>query len=225
MVGALGDAGSLQLLSDQEPRGAGRCGRRRGAHTRARGARPSFARLRSGSRRRYVRPAASTRGLTRCQAAILRVLLPHLTTANAQRRVYAQRYDEAFAPLVVTTGRLKLPVFRLWCGLSPVCGRGRRTGPHPGCPAGGMESAPRSSIRPACIGPPVDRRCGEPNCPVTDRLADTLLSLPIQPELMAEQPRIIGALSMAISSAQFDEGCRWRAHRERSSYMRLARRW
>jgi dTDP-4-amino-4,6-dideoxygalactose transaminase len=41
-----------------------------------------------------------------------------------------------------------------------------------------------------------------PACPVAERLADTLLSLPIQPELMPQQPRIVAALSKAASSVE-----------------------
>jgi dTDP-4-amino-4,6-dideoxygalactose transaminase len=53
--------------------------------------------------------------------------------------------------------------------------------------------------------------CGatvQTDCPVTDRLANTLLSLPIQPELMEHQPSITKALLAALAGSAGGEPLR-----------------
>lgn len=137
--------------------------------------------------------------LDEIQAAALRVLLPHLAADNARRRTHARRYDEALAPLVAL-GRVKLP----------------KTDPGAVCHQYAIEVVDRDRIRHALRArgiatgihytPGLHRHPGltgdtiPPDCSVTDRLADTLLSLPIQPELMESQPRIVAALTDVLSS-------------------------
>jgi len=135
--------------------------------------------------------------LDEIQAAILRVLLPHLPADNALRRLYAQRYDAALKPLA-DRGLLKLPksdsgaVYHQYAIEVPNRDAVRRT-----LLAHGVQTAIHYSRglqrHPGFGGASV------PHCPVTDRLADSLLSLPIQPELMEHQPRIISALNDALT--------------------------
>jgi len=137
--------------------------------------------------------------LDEIQAAVLRVLLPHLAADRARRQIHAQHYNEALAPLAAL-GHIMLPE------------------PSPGAVYHqyAIEVADRDRIRDALrargIGtaihytPGLHRHPGlsggaaPPECTVTDRLADTLLSLPIQPELMENQSRIITSLTEAIMS-------------------------
>jgi dTDP-4-amino-4,6-dideoxygalactose transaminase len=136
--------------------------------------------------------------LDEMQAAVLRVLLPHVSADNAHRRALARRYDEMLAPLV-SRGWVRLPeslpgaVFHQYA----------------------IEIADRDRVRDALrtrgIGTGVHYSTGlhrhpallgdgaRPDCPVTDRLADTMVSLPIQPELMQHQDRIVAALIDAIA--------------------------
>jgi dTDP-4-amino-4,6-dideoxygalactose transaminase len=132
------------------------------------------------------------------QAAILRVLLPHLAADNAKRRGFARCYDETLAPLV-SGGRVKLPasgpggVFHQYA--IELDDRDRvRDALHARGIGTGIHYAPGLHRHPALLGD-----APRPECPVTDRLADTLLSLPIQPELMAEQDRIVAALRHAVA--------------------------
>jgi dTDP-4-amino-4,6-dideoxygalactose transaminase len=131
--------------------------------------------------------------LDETQAAVLRVLLPHLPADNEQRRMHARCYDESFGPLV-ERGQIRLPQ------------------PDPGAVYHqyAIEVADRNRVRDALLTRGVETAIHyspglqwhlalnaatvQPDCPVTDRLAKTLLSLPIQPELMEHQSRIIEAL-------------------------------
>jgi dTDP-4-amino-4,6-dideoxygalactose transaminase len=134
--------------------------------------------------------------LDEIQAAVLRVLLPNLLADNKRRRMHAQRYDSALAPLEAQ-GRVKLPkptpgaVYHQYAievtnrnrVRSALMTRGIGTGIHY---SPGLHRHPRLAGDPAV------------DCAVTDRLAETLLSLPIQPELMEHQSRIIAALTDAL---------------------------
>lgn len=142
--------------------------------------------------------------LDEIQAAVLRVLLPHLATDNAQRQLYARRYDEALAPLVAL-GHIKLP--------TPYAGAvyhqyaievAERDRIQNALRARGIGTAvhytPGLHRHPGLIGSSVPS-----DCPVTDRLADRLLSLPIQPELMENLSRIVAALTDLILSGPHRE--------------------
>lgn len=137
--------------------------------------------------------------LDEIQAATLRVLLPHLAADNALRQTHARRYDEALAPLVAL-GRVNLPrpspgaVYHQYA--IEVVDRDRiRQALRTRGIATAIHYAPGLHRHPGLIGD-----AAPPNCTVTDRLADTLLSLPIQPELMENQSRIVAALIDALSS-------------------------
>ena len=134
--------------------------------------------------------------LDEIQAAVLRVLLPHLSAENQQRRMFALRYDQALAPLAAR-GRLRLPkqdaggVYHQYAIEVPerdivrdrLLKLGIQTGVHY---SPGLHRHP--ALGDASTVP----------CQVTDRLAATLLSLPIQPELMEHQPRIVEALEQVL---------------------------
>lgn len=206
-VGALGDAGAFSFFPTKNLGALGDAG---AVVVRTLEHAERVRRLRNYGQDRagITSPGGINSRLDEMQAAILRVLLPHVATANAQRRDHAHRYDEAFAPLVATTGRLKLPVSSSGAVFHQYAVEvDERDRVRDVLQANGIGTAvhytPGLHRHPTLIGD-----AERPDCPVTDRLADTLLSLPIQPELMAEQPRIIVALSMAISSARFGEGCR-----------------
>jgi dTDP-4-amino-4,6-dideoxygalactose transaminase len=130
--------------------------------------------------------------LDEIQAAVLRVLLPYLAAENKMRHGFARCYDEMLAPLVARG--VKLPasdpgaVFHQYAIELDERDRVRDALRAQGIGTA-VHYAPGLHRHPAL--------CGDgprPECPVTDRLADTLLSLPIQPELMSAQDRIVAAL-------------------------------
>lgn len=137
--------------------------------------------------------------LDEIQAAVLRALLPHLANDNALRQAYARRYAEALAPLV-ELAHVQLPAsnagavyyqYAIEVGgrdriLNALRVRGIGTAVH---------YTPGLHRHPGLIGGTVPS-----DCPVTDQFADRLLSLPIQPELMEAQPRIVAALTDVILS-------------------------
>jgi dTDP-4-amino-4,6-dideoxygalactose transaminase len=135
--------------------------------------------------------------LNEIQAAVLRVLLRYLPADNAQRRTYARRYGESLAQLV-ERGRIRLP----------------KSDPGAVYHQYAIEVADRDRVRDELLARGIEtaihyslglqRHLGfygatvQPDCPVTDQLANTLLSLPIQPEIMEHQPSITKALFAAL---------------------------
>lgn len=118
------------------------------------------------------------------QAAILRVKLMHLDADNARRAAVAARYDQAFAGLPLT-----LPAARKDCSHAYhlyVVGCGDRGRLQAHLAGDGIGSAVHYPV-------PVHRQVGyaekvvvaKRGLPVTDALADRILSLPIYPELSA----------------------------------------
>jgi dTDP-3-amino-3,4,6-trideoxy-alpha-D-glucose transaminase len=142
--------------------------------------------------------------LDEVQASVLSALLPHLETDNAQRRVSARRYDEALAPLVAR-GRVQSPpglagaVYHQYAIEVPERNRIRHA-----LLLRGVQTAIHYS--PALHRHRAFSSAEPPDCPVADRLADSLLSLPIQPEIMRHQPLIIDILQDVLSAA--DDGSR-----------------
>ena len=136
--------------------------------------------------------------LDEMQAAVLRVLLPHLAADNSTRRSFARRYDETLAPLV-SRGRVTLPaadpgaVFHQYAIELDERDRVREALQAQGVGTA-VHYAPGLHRHPVLLGD-----APRPECPVTDRLAARLLSLPIQPELMTAQDRIVAALLDAVS--------------------------
>jgi dTDP-3-amino-3,4,6-trideoxy-alpha-D-glucose transaminase len=137
--------------------------------------------------------------LDEIQAAVLRVLLPHLPADNARRQLHAQYYDEAFAPFVECR-RLRLP----------------KSNPNNVYHQYAIEVADRDRVRQSLLtrgiqtaihySPGLHRHSAfnsatvQSDCPIADQLADTLLSMPIQPEIMEHQSRIIEALDDILIS-------------------------
>jgi dTDP-4-amino-4,6-dideoxygalactose transaminase len=145
----------------------------------------------------FIDQAGMNSRLDEIQAAVLRVLLPHLTPDNEQRRAHARRYDDALAAFVAR-GRLRVPpsapgsVYHQYAIevsdrdvlRRELMARGVQTAVH---------YATSLNRHPAFA-----QTTDQPPCPVAERLAATLLSLPIAPEIMTHQPRIIDALNEVL---------------------------
>ncbi|WP_430913426.1 DegT/DnrJ/EryC1/StrS family aminotransferase [Methylobacterium sp. sgz302541] len=122
------------------------------------------------------------------QAAILSVLLPHLRAGNAERLEIAARYRAA---LPAAAG-LALPpdhgacVYHQFAITHP---ERDRLAAH--LAAAGIGTAVHYT--PGLHRHPVFAEAASGPLPVTDALADTLLSLPIQPEIAAEAPEAVAA--------------------------------
>ena len=139
-----------------------------------------------GSRVRYQHEIIGTNArLDEIQAAILRVKLPHLDDWNERRRQHAATYTRALAGVVAAT-----PNVQPWAGhvfyvyVVRVADRDRvrheleaqgvLTGVHSPIPC---------HLQPACA----DLGYTRGDFPVTEAYADQILSLPLYPELTAEQ--------------------------------------
>ncbi len=139
-----------------------------------------------GSDRRYEHAEIGTNArLDEVQAAILRVKLRHLDEWNARRQANAAAYGEALAgtPLELPTVRPdRTHVYHLYVVRGPrrdalkdyLGARGISTGVHYPIP-GHLQPAARAWSR------------GPGSLPVTERLAERVLSLPMYPELTREQ--------------------------------------
>jgi len=178
-LGALGDAGAVVV---HRPDHADRARRLR-----------HYGQDRSG----LCTPAGMNSRLDEIQAAVLRVLLPYLAADNARRRGFARRYDETLAPLVARGVTLPASdpgaVFHQYAIELDERDRVRDALRALGIGTA-VHYAPGLHRHPALLGD-VPR----PECPVTDRLAAMLLSLPIQPELMQAQHRVVAALLGAVA--------------------------
>ncbi|MES1155892.1 MAG: DegT/DnrJ/EryC1/StrS family aminotransferase [Pseudorhodoplanes sp.] len=141
--------------------------------------------------------------LDEIQAAMLRVFLPHLNEDNAKRQMLARFYDAELAPLAKRHAlkvqfhadghvyhQYALEIEHRDRVRAALARRGIGTAIHysPGLHRhplfrdnGGGESAERGF-------------------PVTDRLANSLLSLPIQPELEPHRFKVISGLSEVLAS-------------------------
>ncbi|WP_132254322.1 DegT/DnrJ/EryC1/StrS family aminotransferase [Methylobacterium segetis] len=142
----------------------------------------------SGSERVSAGPGFNSR-LDEIQAAILLALLPHLGAGNAERRAIAARYRECLS----RTG-LALPpdtpgsVYHQFAVTHPERDRLMRR-----LAEAGIGTAVHYT--PGLHRHPAFREAAAFPLPVTDTLAATLLSLPIQPEVAAEAPmRVAEAL-------------------------------
>ncbi len=139
-----------------------------------------------GAARRYEHAEIGTNArLHELQAAILRIKLPHLDAWNAQRQAHAAAYARALAglPLALPTVRPdRTHVYHLYVVQSErrdalrdwLTARGVATGVHYPL-AGHLQPA----ARPWSQGPG--------SLPVTERLCERVLSLPMYPELTATQ--------------------------------------
>lgn len=139
-----------------------------------------------GSRVRYQHEIIGTNArLDEIQAAILRVKLPHLDDWNERRRQHAETYTRALTGVVAAT-----PSVQPWAGhvfyvyvvrvadrervRSELEAQGVLTGVHYPIPC---------HLQPACA----DLGYTRGDFPVTEAYADQILSLPLYPELTAEQ--------------------------------------
>lgn len=147
-----------------------------------------------GSSRKYVNEIIGLNSrLAPIQAAVLRAKLPALIEWNARRKQIAKLYDEG----LVNTN-LVLPVTNAACESSwhlYVVRAGNRSEIQTSLAQQGIETIVHYPIPPhrqqAYSGTPL-ARC---NLPVTDRLADQVLSLPIGPHLSIEDAtRVVDAL-------------------------------
>jgi dTDP-4-amino-4,6-dideoxygalactose transaminase len=149
-----------------------------------------------GWRRRYVSDVAGTNSrLDELQAAILRVKLRHLDADNDRRRAIAARYD----PAVAAAGAVPPPRF---AHVQPVFHQYvLRTSRREEL----REWMAQHGITTAVLYPvPVHRQPAYAQCsvagtgglPVTDRLAEQILCLPVHPELTDIQvDRVVDALA------------------------------
>jgi dTDP-4-amino-4,6-dideoxygalactose transaminase len=139
-----------------------------------------------GWRERYVSHIAGTNSrLDELQAAILRVKLPHLDRRNEQRRRVAARYRQAIqsaeliAPAVIPGTTHAMHLFVLECAIRSAVEEaflhsGVRTGRHYPMPV---------HRQPAYAG----RLRGGDRLPVTEQLADHILTIPCSPEQGEDQ--------------------------------------
>lgn len=126
------------------------------------------------------------------QAAILHALLPHLRTGNAERRDIARRYRA-----VLSETGCGLPpdapgaVYHQFAITHPERDRFRQHLSEAGISTA-IHYAPGLHRHPAFA------EGARSPCPVTDTLAGSLLSLPIQPEIAAEAPDAVAAALMEL---------------------------
>lgn len=135
--------------------------------------------------------------LDEIQAAVLRVLLPHVPESNAARQEAARRYDQALAGLPVRI-LMNLPdsvyhqyVIEVDCRdelRGWLAKRNIGTAVHYRT---GLHAQPFYRDR--------DPDLEESRLPITETLCSTMLSLPIQPELMSQQVRIIDTVEEGLS--------------------------
>ena len=147
-----------------------------------------------GSSRKYLNevPGVNSR-LDPLQAAILRVKLRHLAEWNKRRRVIADLYLEALAG-----SRLKLPAVPDWC--DPVWHLFVVQGPDRDALQASLASKGIGSLihypiaphrQPAFAG----RGWETGSLPLAERLAETVLSLPVGPQLsLPEVEKVIDAI-------------------------------
>ena len=139
-----------------------------------------------GWRERYIsRVTGGNSRLDELQAAILRVKLPHLDQRNERRRAIAERYRAAIhcsaltAPTVVPNTRHAMHLFVLECTDRPAVEasflrHGVRTARHYPMPI---------HRQPAYLG----RIRGGDRLPITEQLADRILTIPCFPEQREDQ--------------------------------------
>jgi dTDP-4-amino-4,6-dideoxygalactose transaminase len=136
------------------------------------------------------------------QAALLRVKLPHRHAYAAARRANAEAYATALAPLAAA-GKLALPADlgrgeHIWNQYTlRIPGAGRRDALRAALAAAGVGHEiyyPLPLHKQQCFSglPPV-------SLPVSENLADTALSIPVFPELRAEElDAVVAALREAL---------------------------
>ena len=177
-LGAMGDAG---LLATDDPDLAD-AARRLRAH---------------GSRQRYRNESVGYNSrLDAVQAALLRERLPRVAAENAARRAAARRYTTALADVagVVAPEVRNGDVVHQYTVRVP----GRRDAVAQALAAEGVETRVYYPV--PCHRLPVYAQAGYPALPVTERLANEVLSLPIGPHLAPETvDRVVAAVARALA--------------------------
>ncbi len=126
--------------------------------------------------------------LDEIQAAVLRVKLPHLDEWNERRRSLAQAYDAALPPSMVKPQEMPWAkhVYHLYVIRTPDRDQLRAWLETKGV-ATAMHYPVPIHLQEACRG-----RCGSDGfLPVTERLTGEIVSLPMYPELGAEEVRYV----------------------------------
>ena len=134
--------------------------------------------------------------LDEVQAAILRILLPHVDTSNRQRREIAEEYRSNLA-----SAHLALPLAHDGCvyhQFAITCDDRDALMRH----LAGNDIATAVHYAPALHHHPAFMRSTQRALPEADRLAATLLSLPVQPEIATG---LVGKISESI--ARFEIAC------------------
>lgn len=147
-----------------------------------------------GSRQRYVHEVAGVNSrLDEMQAAVLRTKLPHLDAWNAARRSIATRYTEGLAGLDVTLPQTRDDATHAW-HLYVIESDDREALRHR-LAGRGIECHVHYPCAPHHQGAYRDTALGRTSLPVSERLAATVLSLPLSPTMTAPQvDRVIDAV-------------------------------
>lgn len=154
-----------------------------------------------GSRVRYQHEVLGVNArMDEVQAAILRVKLAHLDRWNARRRAIAAAYSEQLAEWVEATPVVRpLATHAYYAYVVQVADRDRlRTALEREGILTGVHYPVPIHMQPACAY--LGYRRGD--LPLTEAAADRVLSLPIYPELTAEQ---VSAVVAAVKQAQVAE--------------------
>ncbi len=153
-----------------------------------------------GTRNRYeIEARGQNSRLAEVQAAALRAQLPHLDRWNAARAALAARYDEAFAG----TEAISLPVVA--DGSEPVwhfyvVGLADRDGVRSRLAEQGVESLVHYPLLPHLSPAYSDLGLSRGSFPISERLADEVLSLPMHPFVGDRAERVIAATRAAIDA-------------------------
>lgn len=157
-----------------------------------------------GSEVKYSHPETGFNSrLDPIQAAVLRVKLKHLAAWNEQRRAAARRYDELLANVKDVTRPVTLagnvPVFHLYVVRLPEAKRDAVLR-HMQAAGVGVALHYPTPIHLQGAFRHLGHRVGD--FPVAEALSRQMLSLPLYPELTAEQQeRVVTALSEALAAA------------------------
>lgn len=153
-----------------------------------------------GSRKKYHNEALGYNSrLDALQAAFLRAKLPHVAEANAGRRAAARRYD-ALLDGVDGLMRPEIVDGHVFHQYTVRILNGRRDAVQDALAQGGIGTMVYYPV-PQDRLPVYDGRLGDrPRCPVSDRLAAEVLSLPIWPTIdEAQQAEVAEALRRALA--------------------------
>ena len=132
------------------------------------------------------------------QAALLRVKLPHVAEANEGRRAAAERYGEMLADVAGIVAPEVTPGHVFHQYTVRILG-GRRDAVHDALAAAGVQTMVYYPVPIHRL--PVYASSGYPSFPVSERLADEVLSLPIGPMIAeADQARVVDALTRALTA-------------------------